>query len=83
MTKIQDYIAGDRATLDVHATPTTVTFSVWEAYGGGDEGPVSASITITRDQWLSMIHDVRQQMEAAKFKDEADLRKRKGNGRWI
>ena len=45
--KFEDYIAADAITMEVGVHSKTVSFSIWERWGGEDEGPVSASITLT------------------------------------
>lgn len=45
--KFEDYVAKDAITMEVGVHSRTVSFSIRERWGGPDEGPVSASITLT------------------------------------
>lgn len=51
--RVSDYIAGELTALEVRAPlgGNTISFVIHEEFGGADESPITASITIRRSDW--------------------------------
>lgn len=61
---VNDKFARDATTIEVSTSGETVTFAVYERYGGDDEGPIRVGITISRAMWERIKATIDQREDA-------------------